>query len=316
MTPVLIVSYGRSGSTILSQLLNTHPMLASIQEFWSYRRNRASVLRNERTTGAALWRQLSRPMPVGLHSILAAGLIPTALATHGPTENVLLRTTLPALFADPTTALADLADFVTGLGPNSKSEIYSKLFTFLAARAGKRVWIERTGGSLRYLRELLSLFPGAKFIHLYRDGRNCALSMARHPTFVFGYTKRTAPHRLPEVRHALLRDGLQGAALFSLQKRFASDWSDNILAARRLLTPLNPADTLDVRYERLLEGPHSELRRIVRFICGPNACDRAWIAAQAARLVRPTADHETLSAARSAELTGRCAPSLEKLGYL
>ena len=210
MTPVLVVSYGRSGSTILSQLLNTHPMLASIQEFWSYRRNRASVLRNERTTGAALWRQLSRPMPAGLHSILAAGLIPTALATHRRTENVLLRTTLPALFADPTTALVDLADFVTGLGRNPKSALYSKLFTFLAARAGKRVWIERTGGSLRYLRELLALFPRARFIHLYRDGRNCALSMALHPSFVFGYTERTAPHRLPESAARCSRAGFRG----------------------------------------------------------------------------------------------------------
>lgn len=57
------------------------------------------------------------------------------------------------------------------------------VFDHLRDRLGRRVWVERTGGSLTWAAKLVKMFPEARFVHVYRDGRDTALSMLQHPVF-------------------------------------------------------------------------------------------------------------------------------------
>jgi hypothetical protein len=316
MVPTIIVSSGRCGSTILSQILNEHPDIAVIQDFWSYRSNRLCLMRPNSITGPALWRLLSKPTSRALYQFLEADMIPTALAVHGRDENVLLRTTLPALFDDPTLVLHDLQDFVSRLGHKDKSDHFNLIFAFLARLCSKPVWVERTGGSIRYLEVLLALFPNARFLHLYRDGRNCALSMSRHPTFVYGYTKCSTPQKLPDVCFALMSGGLSKFDLVAIQVGCASEWATNVITTRGLLNGLPANQTLAVSFEALLSQPRAELRRILGFILDGDHCSDAWLDAQVPRLRIPACDYRRLDTDLASMLTQASEKGLAEFGYL
>ena len=59
--PVLVLGTGRCGSTMVSNLLNAHPRILSLSEFFSYVGMDAFRLRNP--TGDQLWQTYSRQRP-------------------------------------------------------------------------------------------------------------------------------------------------------------------------------------------------------------------------------------------------------------
>jgi hypothetical protein len=44
------------------------------------------------------------------------------------------------------------------------------MLAFLLVRAGRRSWVERSGGTLRIVARLRATFPEARFLHVVRDG--------------------------------------------------------------------------------------------------------------------------------------------------
>lgn len=54
-------------------------------------------------------------------------------------------------------------------------------------RLGRLACVERSAGSVSVAGLLAARFPAAKFIHIARDGRDCAVSMSRHPNFRLAY---------------------------------------------------------------------------------------------------------------------------------
>jgi hypothetical protein len=69
------------------------------------------------------------------------------------------------------------------------------LFGMLAQGRRPAVVVERSGGSLTYAAALLRLFPQAKVVHLFRDGRECAVSMSRHPRYKMATIRATMSAR-------------------------------------------------------------------------------------------------------------------------
>lgn len=54
------------------------------------------------------------------------------------------------------------------------------LFDVLADGRRPAVVMERSGGSMAYAATLMRLLPQARIVHIFRDGRECAVSMSRH----------------------------------------------------------------------------------------------------------------------------------------
>ena len=52
-----------------------------------------------------------------------------------------------------------------------------RFFDWLRDRYEKDLWVERTGGSLPHMRQIVDTWPDAKIVHNYRDPREVALSM-------------------------------------------------------------------------------------------------------------------------------------------
>lgn len=70
-----------------------------------------------------------------------------------------------------------------GERPRTAAEIFDFIMTARAAKDGKRIWCEKTPMYVHHLEMLATEFPTAKFIHVIRDGRDCAASFHRRWKF-------------------------------------------------------------------------------------------------------------------------------------
>ncbi len=60
--------------------------------------------------------------------------------------------------------------------PRSLAAIINYFFSYFAKSEGKQRWCEKTPQHVQHIDLLLEVFPKAKFIHIIRDGRDCAAS--------------------------------------------------------------------------------------------------------------------------------------------
>ena len=103
-------------------------------------------------------------------------------------------------------------------------------------------WLEGTPAHVLYMHEIKAAVPDALFVHVIRDGRDCALSTAKH--------EWVAPLGLDRKR----RTGV--AALYW-------EW---MVRAGRAYGRQNPSDYHEVRFEELVGDPQRALERVGRFI--------------------------------------------------
>jgi hypothetical protein len=200
--PVFIVGAPRSGTSLLRDLLRSHPHLAFSYEthflpkfFRAYgdpRSDREAHRLAARILGLA-WMRLWEPE-----------LEPASLAHH-----------------------------------RSYAGLVSAIYEEMARRAGKQRWGDKTPQYVVEIPTLLRIFPRAKILHIYRDGRDVALSVAR---------ARFGPHNLYMV---------------------ATAWRAFVETGRREGRRLPPGAYAEVRYENLLNRPEETMRRVCAFLGEP-----------------------------------------------
>jgi hypothetical protein len=143
---LFVVGCGRSGTTVLRTILDSHPDLAMAHEgrfIAPLIRRRA---RYERADGFAV-------------DVLAADL----LADRAVRTNLHL----------------DADDVRAALGPpapSSCADAVRRIFAYYAAREGKARYGDKMPGYVVRMPALAELLPEARFVHIIRDGRDVALS--------------------------------------------------------------------------------------------------------------------------------------------
>jgi hypothetical protein len=118
----------------------------------------------------------------------------------------------------------------------SFAAVIARLYGCYAAREGKTRWGDKTPSYVRHLPLLADLFPGARFVHVVRDGRDVALSFVRH---------YAGPRNVYTA---------------------AEHWLRSVEEGRRAGEALGPASYLEVRYEDLIAGPEAVLRGVCAFL--------------------------------------------------
>ena len=113
------------------------------------------------------------------------------------------------------------------------------MYEAYAEAHGKQRWGDKTPMYMQRLPLLERLFPTALYVHLVRDGRDCALSFLQMPE---GIVTRSWAHP---------RDAAG----------FACQWRAEVAAARELGQRVGPR-LLEVRYERLVADPEDTVRTI------------------------------------------------------
>lgn len=322
---------------MVSGMLNRHPAVLSLSEFFVPLGPAAFAW--QQLDGRRFWRILSR-QSVPLHAMLKDGhVVEEALYPHAdPAARFsahdlppILATTLPHL-TDAHEALFDeLAAFVTPRPRAALADQYRALFEYLMQRFRRRVWIERSGASLMVAAKLMRLFPEARIVHVYRDGRETAMSMRHHHNFRVLLTVLLRCRQLgldvrPRLRASTGRpiDVPLTAMLYRLfagsaraEPRLAdygAFWSDLILLADELFRDLPPDRLLQLRFEDLQRAPREGLSALIRFV-DPGLEDERWLA-ECAAMLRPTRSKAAdLPADERAALAAACLPGLRTLGY-
>jgi hypothetical protein len=206
--PFFLVGCSRSGTTLLQALIDSHPNIAMPPESHVYVRFGRIV----HTYGdLALARNRQR---------LIAAMLGDAFIGQW------------RLDAGP-------GDVERRLRQRSFVGIVETLFRLYAESHGATRWGDKTPEHIRHLREIRRDFPGAKLIHLVRDGRDVAEAMRRmifYPVTAFGVARVWRD----EVRH----------------------WQGFCAAA-------GGVDTLVVRYEDLVTSPSDVVGDIFRFLNEP-----------------------------------------------
>jgi Sulfotransferase family len=343
---VFVVSTGRCGSTLLSTMLRRHPGVLSLSEFFGLLMS--GPLPTGQLSAEDYWQLLSTPHPFVTMAYRANVPIEEFLYRPSPAARFTADTGIPPLMVTPLPHLTDQPErlydeieaFVraAAAGPAGAPEgapvgvgaHHQRLFDWLATRDNASVWIERSGFSLRYLNELIELFPGARFVHLYRDGRECAYSMSRSNAFRLGdmWVKLHAalgvnPYledvpagtQVPDDLVPLMPDNFDIKALDAIEfpaEDFGRTWSEQILAGLDLLEKLPAERVLAISYEQLTLETADTLEKLAEF-AGPIPAPSEWI--ESARAMVSIRDPRWLGlpSEQRKKLEAECAPAMAAL---
>jgi Sulfotransferase family len=204
-SPVVLLGVSRSGTTLLKEMLDHHSELAIPTESYFI---------------SQLWdRHGPSPDPEQFASDI--GRLPRVREWGVTPADV--RERLPA---EPTFADAIQA-----------------VYRAYAERRGKRRFGDKTPSYMQRLDVLERAFPGARYVHLIRDGRDAALSfvgMRRRPRFNWARPRGV------------------GA--------FAAQWRREVEAARRFGREQAAGRYRELRYEDLVADPQASLRAVCEFL--------------------------------------------------
>jgi hypothetical protein len=271
LAPFFIVGCPRSGSTLLRLMLDSHPSLAIPDE---------SHFVTE-MYGSLGWIAARRTPPEMLERVLSHqwfrcwGLDPNAVMQHAAVSQ-----------------------------PNDFASVMQTVFETYAAVHGKQRWGDKTPDYVLYISRLAKLFPGSKFIHMIRDGREVASS---YSSFSWG---------MPTPVSAAFR------------------WKRWVRAGQRQGGRLSSERYREVRLEQLIADPEAVLRSVCDFLGEPFAREMLNYHRTASERLRPevaSTDHrhtslpptpglrdwrEGLSPATQRAVEAAAQPLLRELGYV
>lgn len=286
-----VIGTGRSGSTALSRILNSHPDVLSLNEFMASVGDAAFP--EGRLTGEEFWQSLFRPAP-HFDRMIRSGLpLPEFLYTRRPGKYAAETTGIPALSLmvlphlteDPDGLLDELNAAVVQWPVGTAAEHHRALFGLLCARFGRTAVVERSGYSTGWAAGLRATFPDARFVHMFRDGPDCALSMSRHPGFrtisllreirtragveSLADLKDEHVRALPADLSPLLGERFDPALVRDRDiplRTFGTLWSELVAEGTEFLSGLPADQRTTLAYEDLLDNPAAELTRLAEFV--------------------------------------------------
>jgi hypothetical protein len=347
MPLTFVVGTSRSGSTMLSRILHRHPDTLSVSEFFAMlmRVMHERVFWTAEIDGNKLWQMLTTPYDF-FDEVLLDGIgFPELCYPYGngrftlaPANGMpmICHQTLPMLTDDPDALYDQLAAEVPTWPLRSAADQYRALFDHLAGILDRRVIVERSSTSLSVISLLRQQFPEARFVHIYRDGPDCALSMSRHPMYRMAgmraeAVRLTGQSSWDDIEAELRRmseDGELAEEFTGLlappfdAKRFMNYplpaaffggmWSRMVAGGMTQLAELPPDIWTSVRYEDLIADPEKQLSRLAEFIGVSPTAD--WFAA-ARELTDTRAAGESggLDPEQLAALQQACKPGMDAI---
>jgi sulfotransferase family protein len=218
---VFIVGCPRSGTTLLGRMLDAHREIAVIHE----------------GRFAADWFERRRGLtPDGA---VTAELV-ERLSEHPPFKNVRV-------------GREQLERLIRSQDHSSYSSFVSAVFDLHGTALGKRLVGDKTPHQVRSLPTLHALWPGAKFVHLIRDGRDVSMS-------VQNWGKVAERGGSVARFSAFEEDPVSTVALW---------WEWLVRLGREDGGALGPALYHELRYEDLVADPAGESERVCAFLGVP-----------------------------------------------
>ena len=197
------------------------------------------------------------------------------------------------------------------LAPRPAAGWTREIYERIATRHGATRFGDKTPDYGHCMALLLELFPGSRFVHIARDGRDVALSMREVLSFRYqvAWGVNDWPTLAWNQAYAARREQAEGTLPL---ESFYELWRSRLLRTRDESTRLPPDAYLEVRYETLLSEPAETLDRIGRFLDLPDGGD--WIG-RAAATIRSDNLGRNRTRDEHRALTARFADDLAALGF-
>lgn len=278
-----VVSTGRCGSTLVSKMLSQHPAVLSVSELLAALG--PEVFAAPDMTGAQFFGLLSTPRERTTAAMRRGLSADEFLRTDRAGIPPLMVVTLPHLTEDPEALLAEIGEYLGPRPSASAARHLDQLFSWLCARLGRQLWVERSGGTLRMVRAIRSHWPSARLIWLMRDGRDTALSMSRHALFRMAAAE-AGLRQAGSLGEPELLDRAAAAADSDIPiERFGEMWSWQIISNLNDLRMVPDGQLLRLHYEDLISQPSAWLTKLLDYLGLADRTPDGWIAAAASRVV-------------------------------
>lgn len=294
-----IISTGRSGSTLLSNMVAENRRVLVLSEFMAGLE--AISLPQGEVDGAEfasfLWHDDGLSYMLRLRSdapmeMLSAGRSggPVSPRTGGTPS--LLRTAFPAMAPDDPEGLFFAAVEFAKRQKRRRTGVHLRaLFEWLCERLGRDAWVERSGFGIRMFPWIREAFPSAQFLHLHRDGPEVALSMQNHPWFGIGIPFDFNPPEMADLVAAICNPSTAPDDYIMRLRRhpqpadlYGRHWSNMLCRAYRHLVKVPPERYSEMRFEDLGRDARTALADLAAFFQLPD--DPGWIDRAAAMVER------------------------------
>jgi hypothetical protein len=324
-----IVGTGRCGSTLLSKMIAKNPEVLSLFEYFNGL-DGARRFQAEPMTGAA-YRDLICDVHPFLHPVLERGYdVPeVTYPLDDPAFRFdrksgipwILGVTVPRLSDDPDALYDTIRAWLEAQPARPPADQARALFAWLMERFGRSLWVERSGGALDYLRDLAASFPGARFLHIHRQGEEAALSMRAHHAYrlavVLVYQLPEGTGRSSEELRQAAPDGDRMGRLIESRpsaEYFGRFWTGQVERGLDVLEKTERSQVHTVRFEDLLAKPRDVLAEVAEFLALPDP-GGAWLN-DATELVRerPPSHLSQLPHEEAERLRDACEPGNTRLG--
>ncbi|SEC59954.1 sulfotransferase [Rhodobacter sp. 24-YEA-8] len=337
MAGAFILGSARCGSTLVSDLIRLHPELLSLSEVFSTAGARAFP--PGQLSARRFWRGLAEPTRIG--ALAGNPLRAPREFLYGCQERnrhdpfrcpPLLQVALPHLTDAPDDLFDQLAAEVAAFPRQSVADHYRQLFGAMAMARNRRLWVERSGGSLVATRTLARLFPEARLVLLTRSGPETVLSMSDYPATrlaarmwqrmlglgidLLDPDSHYGRGRIWRVLQALsvampVTPMLDKPADPLLLARF---WSAMVIRGAHALAALPHARWHHLSYEALVAAPEAELAALALYL--DVSAPAGWLREAGARPEHRPSRADRLAPAERARLIAACAPGEAALAAL
>jgi hypothetical protein len=341
--PVFVVGTGRCGSTLISDMLRIHPGVLSLSEFFTFITDLGTLIPLAFPVGvitgehfyqiiSSRYRKQNLMLRTGVAMNEVLYLCDTTSRFCAETGvPAILQTTLPHLTAEPDALYDEVCQFALAQPPMEIQQHYICLFEWLRNYFQRQVWVERSGSSIRIIERLHRAFPTARFVHIVRDGRNCAISMSKHYGFrmimlAFQLTEilgcdpfedenRANVDDLPDDLCAFLPESFNPVAFRQYDAApslYGHYWSGEIIQGLKVLAQLPAEQVLTLHYEDFLSNPIPTIQRLITFI-DPSLSDENWLSHASDLVHLARSAWENLPVKEQRFLQEACAPGFEAL---
>jgi len=309
-TPIFVVSSGRTGSTLLAKMIHRHPEMLCVSDIFEPIGEIPFFAQDKLCTGREFFQVLSQP---SLKQRIAYWRKqPTTELLFMPKEDelvsLLLCYTLPFVSKQPMVLFQELKEAMEEREPDTMVGHFVGFFDWLRERFGRSIWVERTGGSLPHMKQILDTWPDAKIIHNYRDPRETAISMMTGSFFRL-YLELTKNPQLGDWDSTYMPPVEDMGVMLNT-------W---ILEGMEAYNAFPERQKMDLAYEDLMGDTERTLCTFACFVFdreAPTEIDIQWAKAETAVIRRPPVRFQKLKDDEQKRLQASVLQGMKLLNYL
>lgn len=268
--PIFILSSGRTGSTLISKILNKHKDICIISDLIEPVGDNRFFERNTKISQKSFFNLVSRQTSLCRIYYWRKKKTKELLFLPNQDKDVscLNCYTIPFIFKNKVEKIYDLLkkNFNSEIVFKKKSSHLIDFFEFFKKKVNKKIYVERTGGALHHVNKMIKFYPQAKFILNLRDPVETCISMRNYPFF-----------RMYEemiLNEDIVKWNFTYKKKYEIYGKMLNKWYKIFFQNKKKIAKKN---FFYYNYEDLVKNPQITLTNLILFILNKKKPDRYLI---------------------------------------